>query len=220
MIVKSLFALYRAPDFNAILYEPLHHKGRLVIPPSEPVKHINQQDFKFPLDGLALDFLDGVPFLCRLLKPGDSFFIEFFFDVPIRMAGDKFPAILLLHGNIVFFNLSHCGHSVQAVNALFVFHTYTPFFMLKSSVCALFSQSLYLLVKVHLTLLLSHIIALIANFLAFCRRNILIKQYVLDVPHYLGLGSVCVAQDNFMVVNYNDFTCFRLCVFHRLLLVK
>ena len=92
--------------------------------------------------------------------------------------------------------------------------------MLKNSVCALFSKSLYLLVKVHLTLLLSHIIALIANFGAFCRRNILIKQYVLDVPHYLGLGSVRVAQYNLVAVNYNDFTRFRLCVFHRLLLVK
>ena len=73
--------------------------------------------------------------------------------------------------------------------------------MLKNSVCALFYQSLYLLVKVHLTLLLSHIIALIANFRAFCRRNILIKQYVLDVSHYFGLGPVCISQNDLMAVN-------------------
>ena len=73
--------------------------------------------------------------------------------------------------------------------------------MLKNSVCALFYQSLYLLVKVHLTLLLSHIIALIANFQAFCRRNILIKQYILDVSHYFGLGPVCIAQNDFVAVN-------------------
>ena len=128
MIVKSLFALYCAPDFNAILYKPLYHKGRFIIPPSETVKHINQQDFKFPLHSLALDFLDGVPFLCGLLKPGDFLFVKLLFDAPVGVAGDKLPAVLLLHRNVVLFNLPHGRHSIKAINTFCVFHTYTSFF--------------------------------------------------------------------------------------------
>ena len=76
MVVKSLLALTDAPYRNTVAHQPLHHKGRLIIPPSDTVKHVNQQNIKFPSHGILTDLYDRIPLLHGQLIAGDALFRE------------------------------------------------------------------------------------------------------------------------------------------------
>ena len=55
MIFKPLFPLHHTPDSNSIFDEPLHHKGRFVVPPPQTIKHEHQQHIKLLQDCRLLD---------------------------------------------------------------------------------------------------------------------------------------------------------------------
>ena len=119
MIVKTLLALHGAPYFDILLDEPLHHKGRFIVLASQAVKHEYQQNIKFSLQGHLLYLLNGVPVLGGDLDAGNALLGKFLDDFPSGVLFAKLPAILLLHGDVVLFHLSHGGHPVQTDNTLF-----------------------------------------------------------------------------------------------------
>ena len=127
MIIKSLLSFYSTPDLNAIAYKPLHYKRSFVITASQTVKHIDQQNIKFSLYSIPLDFLYRVPVFRRNLKTGNTLFVNFLFNTPILTTGHKFPTKLFLHGNIIFFYLPNRRHTIKAIYSFNIFHNYTPF---------------------------------------------------------------------------------------------
>ena len=127
-VVKPLLPLHGTPDFNTVADKPFHNKGRFVVTAAKTVKHIDQQDIKFALYGVPLDLLHGIAVFGRYLVARNALFVELIFNIPSRMAVYKFSAKLLLHGNVIFFHLSHGRNAVQAIYSLYVFHvTYTSF---------------------------------------------------------------------------------------------
>lgn len=118
MIVKPLLSLHGAPNLDAVLHEPFHHKGRFIVPAAQAVKHEHQQDVKLALQGHPLDFLDGVPILGRLLEAGNALLGKLLDDLPFVLTLDKLTAKLLLHGNVVFLHLPHRGNTVKTDNTL------------------------------------------------------------------------------------------------------
>ena len=46
MIVKALLSLAHAPDLYAVFHQPLYNKRRLVVSPSDSIKHEYQQHIK------------------------------------------------------------------------------------------------------------------------------------------------------------------------------
>ena len=107
MGIKSLFPLHRAPDLDSVLHEPFNHKGRFVLLAAEAVKHEHQQNVKFALSRIPLDVLDRITVLCRNFEAGDAFFRKLLCNLPSVGLG-KFMALLLLHRDIIFFDLSLC----------------------------------------------------------------------------------------------------------------
>ena len=99
MIVKALFPLLGTPDANAIAHEPLHHKGRFVRNATDPVKHENQQDIKFPLLCVFFDNLQLITVGRPYLVAGYALFLFFVKDCPAFVLG-KLPAGFSLHGDI------------------------------------------------------------------------------------------------------------------------
>ena len=82
MGVKSLLSFVHAPDFDALLREPLHDKGRFIVTATETVKHEHQQDVKLAFHRSLLNFLEFITLFGRLLKAGNSFFGKFLDDLP------------------------------------------------------------------------------------------------------------------------------------------
>ena len=115
MVVKPLLALLGAPDLDPILDEPLHHKGRLIFLAPQPVKHKDEQDVELPHGRFTLDLLNGIPILRGDLKAGDALLGKLPDDVPAFFLRELMAA-LLLHGDVIFFNLSLGGYAVQAAN--------------------------------------------------------------------------------------------------------
>ena len=61
MIVKTLLSLLGAPDLDAVLCKPFHHKGCLVIDPADTVKHEHQENVELALQRRILKLLYGIP---------------------------------------------------------------------------------------------------------------------------------------------------------------
>ena len=105
MVVKTLLPFTDAPDSNAVPCQPFHNKRRLIVPPSDPVKHIDQKDIKFSGEGSLPDLQNGVPLLHGQLIARNPFFGKFLFDLPTSLLG-KCAAGNALHRDIVFLYLS------------------------------------------------------------------------------------------------------------------
>ena len=60
VIVEPLLTLGGAPNLDTVADEPFHNEWSLVVAASKAVKHENQQDVKFPVNGVVLYLLDGV----------------------------------------------------------------------------------------------------------------------------------------------------------------
>lgn len=201
VVVKPLLPLHGTPDFNTVADKPFHNKGRFVVTAAKAVKHIDQQDIKFALYGVPLDLLHGIAVFGRYLVARNALFVELIFNMPSRMAVYKFSAKLLLHGNVIFFHLSHGRNAVQAIYSLYVFHvTYTSF-PHRKMVCSLELFVLYLFFKVHLTPLLSHTFAVIAK--NRLRRTLKAKQAVLHSVCCRRITACGIVEDNGTPVN-ND----------------
>ena len=106
MGVKSLLAFLDAPDFNTVFGKPFHNERCFVLSASQTVKHKHQQNIKLVLQSVSLDFLNGIPVLSRDLKPGNALFRKLPDNFPSGMLPNKLPARFLLHGNVIFFDLS------------------------------------------------------------------------------------------------------------------
>lgn len=63
MVVKALLPFTDASDRNTVAHQPLHRKGRLIVPTSDSVKHVDLQDIKFPRYGILTDLHDCIPLL-------------------------------------------------------------------------------------------------------------------------------------------------------------
>ena len=111
MGVKSLLSFVHAPDFDALLREPFHDKGRFIITATETVKHEHQQDVKLALHCGLLDFLEFITVFGRLLKAGNAFFGKFLDDLP-ALTFCKVAAGFFLHGDVVFLDLSFGRNTV------------------------------------------------------------------------------------------------------------
>ena len=117
VIIETLLSLHRAPNLDAVLHEPLHHKGSFIVLSAQAVKHEYQQNIKLALQGHPLYLLYCVPFLGRDLEAGNTFLGKLLDDLPSRLTLDKLTAKLLLHGNVVFFYLSHRGNTVKTYHS-------------------------------------------------------------------------------------------------------
>lgn len=104
MVIKSLLAFFGAPYLNAVIDEPFHNKRRFVITTTQPVKHENEKDIEGIQRRLALDLLYGIALLGRHFESGDAFFGKLPNNVPAHLCG-KLMTPLLLHGDVVFFDL-------------------------------------------------------------------------------------------------------------------
>ena len=110
MGVKSLLSFVHAPDFDALLREPLHNKGRFIITATETVKHEHQQDVKLALHRGLLD-LEFVTLFGRFFEAGNAFFGKFLDDLP-ALTFCKVAAGFFLHGDVVFLDLSFGRNTV------------------------------------------------------------------------------------------------------------
>ena len=128
MIIHLLLPFHCAPHFDSVADEPLHHEGRLIISPSQAVEHEHQQDVKLPFLGVLADLLNGVAVSGSHLETRDTFFRKLFNNAP-SLALCKFAAVLFLHRDIIFFNLSFGGDSIKAVYSLVFFHDCTLSFL-------------------------------------------------------------------------------------------
>ena len=106
MGIKPLLAFLDAPDFNTVFGEPFHNERCFVLSASQTIKHEHQQNIKLVLQSVSLDFLNGIPVFGRNLKPGNTLFRKLLDDFPSGMLLNKLPARFLLHGNVIFFDLS------------------------------------------------------------------------------------------------------------------
>ena len=104
--VKPLLAFLGTPHFNTVFDKPFYNKRRFVLSAAQTVKHEHQQNIKLVLQSVPLNFLYGIPVLGRDLKPGNALFRKLPDNFPSGMLPNKFPARFLLHGNVIFFDLS------------------------------------------------------------------------------------------------------------------
>ncbi|MBR5382501.1 MAG: hypothetical protein IK133_01635, partial [Clostridia bacterium] len=58
MCIEPLLSLPSAPDFDALLYEPLYHKRRFVFPTAQSIEHEHQQNVELLCHGSSLDLND------------------------------------------------------------------------------------------------------------------------------------------------------------------
>ena len=63
-----------APHSDPVLSQPFHHKGCLIVPSPNSVKHIDQQDVIFPGKGILPNFQNGVPLLHSQSIARNTFF--------------------------------------------------------------------------------------------------------------------------------------------------
>ena len=61
MGIKPLLSFLCAPHLNAVFDKPLHNKRRFILSAPQSVKHEYQQNIKLVLQGVTLNFLNGVP---------------------------------------------------------------------------------------------------------------------------------------------------------------
>ena len=123
MVVKPLLTLLGTPDTDAVLDEPLHHKGSFIRDAPDAVKHEHQQNIKLALLGVFFDNLELVTVFRPYLVTGHAVLLLLVNDCPalfLRKAVAGFP----LHGNIclafvVIVHLLVGGHSVKAINTVF-----------------------------------------------------------------------------------------------------
>ena len=99
MVVKPLLTLLGAPDPDAVLDEPFHHKGRFVCDPPDAVKHEHQQNIKLALPGPFLDDLQLVPVFGSYLVTGNAVLLFLVNNRPAHFL-TKSVAGFSLHGNI------------------------------------------------------------------------------------------------------------------------
>ena len=64
MGIKPLLSFLGAPHLNAVFDKPLHNKRRFVLSAPQSVKHKYQQNIEFVLQGITLNFLNGIPVFC------------------------------------------------------------------------------------------------------------------------------------------------------------
>lgn len=116
MVVKPLLAFLGTPDLNAVVDEPFHNEGCFVIAAAKAIKHENKEDVKGVQCGFTLNLLYSVALLCGDLEAGYAFLRKFTDDVPAHLCGELM-ASLLLHGDVIFFDLLQRGNAVQAANS-------------------------------------------------------------------------------------------------------
>ena len=64
MGVGSLLPFLGTPHFNAVFHKPFHNKRCFVLSAPQSVKHKYQQNIEFVLQGITLNFLNGIPVFC------------------------------------------------------------------------------------------------------------------------------------------------------------
>ena len=129
MVVKALLPFSDAPDRNTVAHQPLHRKGRLIVPTSDSVKHVDLQDIKFPRYGILTDLHDCIPLLHSQLIAGDTLFRKFPQNLPAALLS-KGLAGNSLHRNIILFHLSSVRHTIEAINPV---HSDAPFCLMPLS---------------------------------------------------------------------------------------
>ena len=105
MVVKSLFALFDAPDLDAVFHKPLNDERCFIITAADAVKHEYEQNIKLLCERFLLDLNQRVAILSLRFVTRNALFGNFVHQFPIRMLSDKLPACDALHGNIVMVNL-------------------------------------------------------------------------------------------------------------------
>ena len=120
MGVKPLFALFHAPNVDAMSGKPLHYKRRLVGNPPDPVKHEHQQDIEFIVQCSRFDDLNNIPLGSSDFMSRNTVLLFFKDDGPPlllteSMAGNS------LHGNVRFIvvvmvYLLFCRYTIQATD--------------------------------------------------------------------------------------------------------
>lgn len=116
MVIKPLLAFLGAPNLDAVVDEPFHNERCFVIAPAKAVKHENKKDVKGVQCRLALDFLYGVALLGGDLEAGHAFLGKLSNNVPTHLCGELM-ASLLLHGDVILFDLLQRGNAIQAANS-------------------------------------------------------------------------------------------------------
>ena len=111
MVIKPLLAFLGAPNLDAVVDEPFHNERCFVIAPAKAVKHENKKDVKGVQCRLALDFLYGVALLGGDLEAGHAFLGKLSNNVPTHLCGELM-ASLLLHGDVILFDLSNGRNTV------------------------------------------------------------------------------------------------------------
>ena len=99
VVVKPLLALLGAPDPDAVLDEPFHHKGRFIRDPPDAVKHEHQQNIKLALPSPFLDDLQLVPVFRPYLVTGNAVLLFLVNNCPAHFL-TKGVAGFPLHGNV------------------------------------------------------------------------------------------------------------------------
>ena len=64
MSIKPLLPFLGTPHFNAVFHKPFYNKRCFVLSAPQSVKHKYQQNIEFVLQGITLNFLNGVPVFC------------------------------------------------------------------------------------------------------------------------------------------------------------
>ncbi len=112
MSIEPLLALMHAPNLNAVPYEPLHDKWRLVILSAQPIEHEYEKYIEFVSNRHLLKLNDGISILGRLLEARDTLLIELLDDIPIVLLRCEIPATGLLHRDVILLHLSDGGYPV------------------------------------------------------------------------------------------------------------
>ena len=97
--VESLLPLLGAPDPDAVLYEPFHHKGGFVRDPSDAVKHEHQQNIKLALLCVFLNDLELITVFSPYFVAGHAVLLFFVDNRPAPFFG-KTVTGFSLHRNV------------------------------------------------------------------------------------------------------------------------
>jgi len=116
MVIKPLLALLGAPNLDAVVDEPFHNEGCFIIAPAKAVKHENKENVKGVQCSFTLDILYSVALLCGDLEAGHAFLRKLSNNVPTHLCGELM-ASLLLHGDVILFDLLQRGNAIQAANS-------------------------------------------------------------------------------------------------------
>lgn len=116
MVIKPLLAFLGAPDLDAVVDEPFHNEGCFVIAAAKAVKHENKENVKGVQCSFTLNLLYGVALLGGHFEAGDTFLGKLSNNVPTHLCGELM-ASLLLHGDVILFDLLQRGNAIQAANS-------------------------------------------------------------------------------------------------------